>query len=171
MLARGGQVVQKASEIDTVVFDKTGTLTSGEFEIVEVLAGPGRSEAQVLALGATAEAGSDHPLAKVIVRSATWTRGSLWEHPRTPGSFRGGAPNVVYGGQVLRAGNEAFLQRTASTDFRDSLEAADRAGATPVLIAEGSRFAGAILLRDTPKPVLTTWSMRSRTWGSRTSSF
>ena len=71
LLARGGQVVQNASEIDTVVFDKTGTLTSGEFEIVEVLAGPGRSEAQVLALGATAEAGSDHPLAKVIVRSAT----------------------------------------------------------------------------------------------------
>ena len=55
------------------------------------------------------------------------------------------------GGQVVRAGNEAFLAENGVTDFRDSLEAADRAGATPVLIAEGSRFAGAILLRDTPK--------------------
>ena len=150
LLARGGQVVQKASEIDTVVFDKTGTLTSGEFEIVEVLAGPGRSEAQVLALGATAEAGSDHPLAKVIVRSAS-DKGIAVGTPQDARIVPGRGAQCVYGGQVVRAGNEAFLAENGITDFRDSLEAADRAGATPVLIAEGSRFAGAILLRDTPK--------------------
>ena len=151
LLARGGQVVQKASEIDTVVFDKTGTLTSGEFEIVEILAAEGHSEEQVLSLGATAEAGSDHPLAKVIVRSAG-DRGIEAATSEDAQIVPGRGAQCVFGGSVIRAGNEAFLAENGIEGFHDSLAAADRAGATPVLVAEGSRFAGAILLRDTPKP-------------------
>ncbi len=151
LLARGGQVVQKAAEIDTVVFDKTGTLTTGQFEIVEIIAAEGHSEEQVLTLGATAEAGSDHPLAKVIVRSAeerNLPRGQASDARIVPG--RGA--ECICNGRPLRAGNEGFLAEAGIENLQDYLDAADRAGATPVLIADGNRFAGAILLRDTPKP-------------------
>ena len=151
LLARGGQIVQKASEIDTVVFDKTGTLTSGEFEIVEILAAPGRSEDQVLALGAIAEAGSDHPLAKVIVRSAG-ERGIAAGESLDAQIVPGRGAQCVHEGRVVRAGNEAFLSENGVEGIQDYLAAADRAGATPVLVADGGEFAGAILLRDTPKP-------------------
>ncbi len=150
LLARGGQVVQKASEIDTVVFDKTGTLTTGAFEIVEILVAPGHTEQQVLALGATAEASSDHPLARVIVRSAE-ERGFAAEESTDAQIVPGRGAQCVLDGRVVRAGNEAFLSESGIEGLADYLAAADSAGATPVLVANGDIFAGAILLRDTPK--------------------
>ena len=150
LLARGGQVVQKASEIDTVVFDKTGTLTTGAFEVVEILTAPGHTEHEVLALGATAEASSDHPLAKVIVRTAEErgiTAGMAGDAQIVPG--RGA--QCRHNGHTVRAGNEAFLAENGIEGLQDFLVAADRAGATPVLVASDTQFAGAILLRDTPR--------------------
>lgn len=150
LLARGGQVVQKAAEIDTVVFDKTGTLTSGAFEIVEILAAPGRAEAEVLALGATAEASSDHPLAKVVVRAAE-ERGIPTGAAEDAQIVPGRGAQCIHEGLAIRAGNEAFLAEHGVGGLRDYLHAADRAGATPVLVAQGRDLVGAILLRDTPR--------------------
>ena len=150
LLARGGQVVQRASEIDTVVFDKTGTLTTGEFEIIQVLPAPGIEEDHVLALGATAEASSDHPLAKVIVRSAT-ARGIKPGDAQDAQIVPGRGAQCVHEGRTLRAGNEAFLAENGITGLQDYLTTADREGATTVLVANGDTFAGAILLRDTPR--------------------
>lgn len=150
LLARGGQVVQKASEIDTIVFDKTGTLTTGAFEIVEILTAPGHSEDQVLQLGATAEASSDHPLAKVIVRTAE-ERGIATGQVDDAQIVPGRGAQCISDGRIVRAGNEAFLNEHGIAGLQDYLAAADRAGATPVLVAAGDTFVGAILLRDTPR--------------------
>ena len=150
LLARGGQVVQRASEIDTVVFDKTGTLTTGEFEIVDILAAPGCDQDQVLALGATAEASSDHPLARVIVRNAE-QRGIAVEASSEAQIVPGRGAQCISGGSVLRAGNEAFLGEGGIEGLRDYLAAADSAGATAVLVSRDDAFVGAILLRDTPR--------------------
>ena len=150
LLARGGQVVQKASEIDTVVFDKTGTLTTGAFEIVEILVAPGRTKEEVLALGATAEASSDHPLARVIVQSAE-QRGIAIEESQDAQIVPGRGAQCFLDGRVVRAGNEAFLSDNGIEGLHDYLGAADSAGATPVLVASGNAFVGAILLRDTPR--------------------
>lgn len=150
LLARGGQVVQRASEIDTVVFDKTGTLTTGEFEIIEILPAPGRDEDEVLALGATAEASSDHPLAKVIVQTAEG-RGIRPSAAQDAQIVPGRGAQCVQEGRTLRAGNAAFLAEAGIEGLQDYLSAADREGATTVLVAEDETFAGAILLRDTPR--------------------
>ena len=150
LLARGGQVVQKASEVDTIVFDKTGTLTTGAFEIVEVMAAPGHTDRQVLELGATAEASSDHPLARVIVRSAE-QRGIAPRQSQDAQIVPGRGAQCLCDGHLVRAGNEAFLADNGIEGVQDYLVAADRAGATPVLVAAGDTLAGAILLRDTPR--------------------
>ncbi len=150
LLARGGQVVQKAAEIDTVVFDKTGTLTTGEFQIVKILAAAGHDEAEVLRLGATAEAGSGHPLAKVIVKAAQDRELTLPEVEDAE-IVPGRGAQCVFNGQTIRAGNEAFLADNGVKGLQDYLNAADREGATAVLVANGSELVGTILLRDTPR--------------------
>ena len=75
--ARGGVLVkdrlalESMRTIDAVLFDKTGTLTKGEPSVIEVFAAECADEDLVLALAAAAEAGSEHPLAKAIVRAAS----------------------------------------------------------------------------------------------------
>ena len=150
LLARGGQVVQKASEIDTIVFDKTGTLTTGAFEIVEILPAAGYGEQEVLALGATAEASSDHPLAKVIVRAAA-ERGIPLGATEDAQIVPGRGAQCRHAGSIVRAGNGAFLDENGIGGLEEHLGAADRAGATPVLVASDREFVGSILLRDTPR--------------------
>ena len=71
MLIRGGDILEAASHVDTVVFDKTGTLTAGKPSVTRVLllAG-GASEASVLAMAAAVERQTNHPIAQAIVRHA-----------------------------------------------------------------------------------------------------
>lgn len=75
--ARGGVLVkdrlalESMRTIDAVLFDKTGTLTKGEPSVTEVFTAEGADDDLVLALAAAAEAGSEHPLAKAIVRAAS----------------------------------------------------------------------------------------------------
>ncbi len=150
LLARGGQVVQKTSEIDTIVFDKTGTLTTGKFEIIKILTTEGHSEEQVLGLGAAAEASSDHPLAKVIVHSAQ-QRGVQTQAVEDAQIVPGRGAQCHYEGQTIRAGNSTFLSDAGIDGLEKYLAAADHAGATAVLVASDRKLAGAILLRDTPR--------------------
>ena len=65
ILIKGGEALQKAVGIKTIVFDKTGTLTKGEPEVQEVQGGQ-----EVLRLAASVEQKSEHPIAKAIVKKA-----------------------------------------------------------------------------------------------------
>ncbi|HZT30145.1 MAG TPA: FtsH protease activity modulator HflK [Bryobacteraceae bacterium] len=146
ILVRGGAVLQRAAAVDTVVFDKTGTVTEGRFEILRVLAAEG-SEEELLALAAAAERGSDHMLARVIVEEAARRRLPVAE-PAEARVLPGRGVEAVLGGRVIRAGNAAYLAEHGIRETDHLLEEADRAGATAVLVADGDRLAGAILLRD-----------------------
>ena len=146
ILVRGGTVLQNMARVDTAVFDKTGTVTEGRFEIVKVLAFD-RSENDVLALAAAAERGSSHPLARVIVEEARRRSLTVPEPDRAhvlPG--RGAECSVA--GRTIRAGSAAYLAEHGIEHTESAREEADRLGATAVLVADGERLAGAILLRD-----------------------
>lgn len=146
ILVRGGTVLELASKVDTIVFDKTGTVTEGQFEIVRIIA-LDRDENDLLGLAAAAERGSDHMLARVIVEQARTRRvrvPSSEEATVIPG--RGAECSV--GERTIRAGNAAFLAEHGVENTEALLTEADRMGATAVLVADGSRLAGAILLRD-----------------------
>ncbi len=146
ILVRGGAVLQQSAKTDTAVFDKTGTITSGQFEIVRVIALRG-TEDDVIRLAAAAESGSDHVLSRVI-RAEASTRGlhlPAVEHSRIlPGR---GAEGTL-DGRTVRAGSAAFLLEHGIEGGEALLEAADRAGASAVLVSENHHLAGAILLRD-----------------------
>ena len=70
ILFRGGESLEIAHRVSTVVFDKTGTLTAGRPEVVAIDAAPGVDPAEMLDLAASLERGSEHPLGAAIVTRA-----------------------------------------------------------------------------------------------------
>jgi P-type Cu+ transporter len=70
ILIRGGEVLERAGHITTVVLDKTGTITAGRPEVTDVVTAPSVERDDLLALAASAERLSEHPLAQAIVRAA-----------------------------------------------------------------------------------------------------
>jgi Cu+-exporting ATPase len=146
ILVRGGTVLQNMARVDTVVFDKTGTVTEGRFEIVKVVAFD-RAENDVLALAAAAERGSSHALAQVIVEEAR-RRSLAIPEPDHAHVLPGRGAECTVAGRTIRAGSAAYLAEHGIGHIEPAREEADRLGATAVLVADGDRLAGAILLRD-----------------------
>jgi len=146
ILVRGGTILQLSAKVDTVVFDKTGTVTEGRFAIVKLIA-LGGDEAGLLALAAAAERGSDHLLARVIVEEARRRNLDVAE-PENAHVEPGRGAVCTLRGRTIRAGSATFLSENGIRGAEPLLEEADRCGATAVLVADGDRLAGAILLRD-----------------------
>lgn len=70
ILIKGGEYLETAQKLQTIVFDKTGTLTRGKPSVTDLIAAGSHSEAEVLQLAASAEKGSEHPLGRAIVQAA-----------------------------------------------------------------------------------------------------
>jgi HflK protein len=146
ILVRGGAVLQNAAKVDAVFFDKTGTVTQGRFGVIKAV-GVGRSEADVLALAATAEYGSEHVLARAILDEAR-RRGLPVAQPDEARIVPGRGVVAKVGGRTVLAGNAGFLTEHNVSGLEPLLEEADRYGATAVLVAENGLLAGNLLLRD-----------------------
>jgi len=170
VLFEGGDVLERARDVDAVVFDKTGTLTAGEMTLTDVeVVGPstdgGRlrpedrlDEDEVLRLAASAERGSGHPLARAVVEGAE-ARGV---EPTDPEEFENvpgrGVRATVDGVEVL-VGNRAHL-RDAGIDPAPAEAAAERLereGKTAMLVARRGSGAhgevvGVVAAADTVKP-------------------
>ena len=70
ILIRGGEALEGARRVTTIVLDKTGTLTRGKPAVTQILTSNGLGENEVLRLAAAAEVGSEHPLGEAIVSRA-----------------------------------------------------------------------------------------------------
>ncbi|WP_338748836.1 heavy metal translocating P-type ATPase [Janibacter alittae] len=70
ILIKGPQVLEDTRRIDTLVLDKTGTITTGVAQVTDLAAAPGLHPAAVLSAAAAVESGSEHPIARAIVRRA-----------------------------------------------------------------------------------------------------
>jgi cation-transporting ATPase V len=154
VLIKGGEVLQRARRLDTVVFDKTGTLTRGEMALVDVEAEPTEGVERVLRRAAAVEADSEHPVARAIVGGAA---ARDLRPPRADGfaSVAGhGARAHIDGVETLigrrklmaEAGLElpASLERTASTW--------EAQGRTVVFAGWQDRVRGVLAVADTVKP-------------------
>jgi len=151
ILVKGGEALQRAGDVTTVVLDKTGTVTEGRPTVGEARLRPiaGRSERDVLQMLASVEALSEHPLAEAIVRRAS--EAGLTTLPAEAfQSFTGlGAVARVDGARVA-AGNAAFLRQLGVTapDLDAEIEQVSAAGRTPIAVAVDDRFAGVIGVSD-----------------------
>jgi Cu+-exporting ATPase len=153
ILIRGGEALEQARTIDTIVLDKTGTLTRGKPAVTRIVSTNGRSDHDLLRLAAAAEVGSEHPLGEAIVNRARELELDL---PRTDHfeSITGQGIRATIDGRDLLIGNVALMRAgTVDVDLlsHDSGQLANE-GATPMFVAMDGEAAGLIAVADTLKP-------------------
>ena len=156
ILIKGGEALQRARDIRTVVLDKTGTVTEGRPTVTDFVAAPGIpvSEKDLLRLVASLETSSEHPLADAIVRHAK-DRNIQLAAPEAFQSVSGRGAIGAVDGLALLVGNEALLAEYAIdvTPLRPGAERLSGEGKTPVYAAAGGRLAGLLGIAD---PIKTT---------------
>ncbi len=153
ILIRGGEILERAQKLNTVVFDKTGTLTRGQPALTDVLVQPGFSKEQALRLAAGLEAGSEHPLAEAIVvgaREANVTPAPVEGFDSVPGH---GVQGRIEGAKVL-FGNRRLMQREGvdMAAVQAEMERLEGDGKTAMLLASGGKLVAVIAVADTVKP-------------------
>ncbi len=152
ILIRGGESLETAHKLDTVVLDKTGTLTSGKPAVREIAALPGFSESDVLFYAASTEVKSEHPLAEAVVRKAV----ELGIEAAAPERFEalpGRGISAEVNGRAVLVGSERLMAERG-VDASGALQEAERLslrGMTPAYVALDGRAAGVIGIADTLK--------------------
>ncbi len=110
VLYSSGRFIENARKADTVVFDKTGTITKGSPEVTEILSLNGMDETALLHLVASAEAMSDHPVAKAVVAHAKSVFGDFAPDPATDfEAVAGRGVKCTINGKALICGSRRFL--------------------------------------------------------------
>jgi P-type Cu+ transporter len=153
ILIKGGEVLERARDLDTVVLDKTGTVTEGRPALTDIVPLPGgMEEIELLRLVASLEVDSEHPIARAIVEGAE-ERGIA---PVTAEGFMAvaghGARAQVEGREVL-AGNHRLMEMYG-IDIAALAEETDRlagAGRSPVYVAVDGVLAGVLAVADPVK--------------------
>ncbi|WP_338485910.1 heavy metal translocating P-type ATPase [Streptomyces sp. SCSIO 75703] len=149
VLVKSAVVMERLGQVDAVALDKTGTLTEGTPRVTDVrpLDGSGLTEDALLALAATAEHPSEHPLARAVV-NATRARGLAISDVRDFTSAPGVGVTATVGGHVVRVGAPA---RLLDGDGRDG---AARAAEVAAGLEDGGRTAVLVLRDGVPVGVL-----------------
>lgn len=145
ILIRNAEALEKLARVDTVVLDKTGTITKGKPEVTDVVLEGGTTENDVLALAASVEAHSEHPLAQAIVEKAKAAGIALRDVENFQAVEGVGVRAVVAGARVN-------VRKPGEDDKNDSrLRELQGQGKTVVVVeVDGARI-GLVALADTLK--------------------
>jgi Cu+-exporting ATPase len=152
ILIKGGESLERAYKLTTIVFDKTGTLTKGQPEVTDILTSGSLTEHEVLKKAVSIEAVSEHPLAQAMIEKARQEQ--LGPEPvdkfeALPGY---GAKAVLNDKQYL-LGNLRLMQKEAVALNGFDQKAKRLAGdaKTCIFVAAEQRVIGLIAVSDTPK--------------------
>jgi len=152
ILIKGGESLETAHKVDTIVFDKTGTLTKGQPEVTDIIILGALSEQDILKLAASAEKVSEHPLGQAIVKKAAERQ----IEPAEPKNFRAiegqGIETEVNGKNIL-IGNLKLLRdrKIDSGDLPKKAEELALEGKTGVYISVDNNASGLIAIADALK--------------------
>ena len=152
ILIKSGEALEIGHAVDTVVMDKTGTITEGKPRVTQVVTLGEVREAELVALAAGLEKGSEHPLAEAVLRYAK-EQGAA---PAPVTDFRavfGRGVTAEAGGHRYYAGNARLMEENAISveAVQDTLIAMADNGETPLFFAEDDRVIGVIGVADTEK--------------------
>ena len=155
VIIKSGEALEKMGKVDTIAFDKTGTLTYGRLEVSDIISfQPSLSENELLALTASAEGKSEHPLGKAIVAKANEQSLPLTESE----DFKmtaGKGISAKASGRNLLCGNEKYLLEhgvSIEGQVHDTLEKLRTEGKASILVAEKGTCIGVIALSDVLRP-------------------
>jgi len=157
VLIKGGESLETAHKLNTIVLDKTGTITKGRpalTDIVTASSGTSRlTEDELLRLVASAERGSEHPLGEAIVRGAKERNLDLAEVSNF-NAIAGHGIEAHVNGHHLLLGNIKLLRehQIAFDGFEQHAEMLAAEGKTPMYVAVDNALAGLVAVADEIKP-------------------
>jgi Cu+-exporting ATPase len=152
VLIKNAEALERFEKVDTLVVDKTGTLTRGKPELSAVAAAPafGEEEVLVLALAASLERSSEHPLAEAVVAGAG-DRGLSLSEVTDFASVTGKGVTGTVGGRAVAFGNQALMIDLGVEVSGVDADSHRKAGATVMYVAVDRVFAGIIAVADAIK--------------------
>ncbi|WP_455040335.1 heavy metal translocating P-type ATPase [Lancefieldella rimae] len=176
VLVKSAEALEGAAAATTVVFDKTGTLTEGKPSVTDVIAAEGVEKEDLIALAATLERKSEHPLAQAIVAyadmhsasvPATQTQGEKNAELTDFMQVVGGGLTATLAGSKIAAGNRRLMEQEG-VDL-GGLEASANTLAsdakTPLFFARDGKLVGIIAVADTIKPTSAKTILKLRAMG------
>ncbi|WUR16034.1 heavy metal translocating P-type ATPase [[Empedobacter] haloabium] len=152
ILIKGGQFLEAGHRLKAIALDKTGTLTQGRPAVVEVIAMPGATREQVLAIAASLDANSDHPLARAIV--AALPQGETPQRVDRFEALSGRGVRGTIGGVSYYLGNARLLSdiNVGTNDVHAALSAQQEHARTAIFLATESQVLGVIGIADVLRP-------------------
>ena len=152
VLVKGGAHLEQAAAIRTVAFDKTGTLTLGRPRVDTIEPADGTVDAaELLRLAASLESGSEHPLARAIVREAR-ARGLQLGHVDGFEALTGLGARGRVDGLPVAIGDPRLVDGVIGTEVHATLERLRALGQTAVVVLCDGRPLGSLGLADTLRP-------------------
>ena len=153
LLFKTATALEEAGKTDIVVLDKTGTITKGTPVVTDVSALSGESEEEIIALSASLEKGSSHPLATAIVRFSEEKNITVFTPEKFENLSGHGVKGIVSGDEIV-IGNAALMKNigAAANDAFPTGEKFARDGKTPLYVAKNNTIIGVIAVSDELKP-------------------
>jgi Cd2+/Zn2+-exporting ATPase len=152
VLIKGGAHLERASRVRCIAFDKTGTLTRGTPHVVDVVELNGVGAASIVALAASVEQRSTHPIARAILSHAVSAQIAAVPAAEVASVSGRGAEGLVAGHRIVIGNHRLFEERhLCSPAIHDRLDEMSAAGRTPVLVALDGRAVGIIAVADRPR--------------------
>jgi Cu+-exporting ATPase len=154
ILYKGGEHIEIANKVNTIVFDKTGTLTVGKPSVTDLVSLTEEiGEQELLRLAAIAESGSEHPLAQAVIRKAK-ENGTPIANPDSFEAISGHGLKATYSTHTIMIGNRKMMEdnQVAITESVDAkLSGFEKEGKTAVLVAIDNTLSGILAISDTIK--------------------
>ncbi len=156
ILFKGGEYLEIAKKVKTIVFDKTGTLTKGKPSVTDVidLSGGIIGENELLRLASIAESGSEHPLGQAIVNKAKEKGIVVVSNPDSFEAVSGHGLRATYADHVVLIGNRKLMDDNhipVTESIDNTLKQLEIQGKTATLVAIDNKLSGTIALADTIK--------------------
>ena len=151
LLVKDRLALERARDLDVVIFDKTGTLTRGRPAVTDIeAADPGTTEDELLAIAASVESDSEHPLALAVVRAAD-ERGAGRSPVTDFEALAGRGVRGRVGGRVVTVGGPRLLKE-AGVQATGAMRGWADDGATVLSVLADGRFLGALAVADEIRP-------------------
>ncbi len=154
ILFKGGEHIEIASKVNTIVFDKTGTLTEGKPSVTDIIALDQMDNIELLRLASIAESGSEHPLAQAVIDKAKNEGLEVMVSPDSFEAIAGHGLQATYSNQVIMIGNRKMMydnKISIDENIERRLSQLEQEGKTAVLVSINNRLSGIIAIADTIK--------------------
>jgi P-type Cu+ transporter len=154
ILFKGGEYLEIASKVNTIVFDKTGTLTEGRPSVIDIVDLSTMGQKELLRLASIAESGSEHPLGQAIVRKAKEEGLAIIASTDSFEAISGLGLRAIHEGRTILIGTRKLMEEaniSVPENVDSTLKEFENQGKTAVLISIDGSLSGIITLADTIK--------------------